>query len=1652
MNASNQRHEIAIVDTSIAGYQSLIDAAGQKGMEIIRISGDGGMEQIAQKLEGRENIGALHLFSHGSEGQVYLGGDILSSDTLDEHNRALTAIKHSLSEEGDILLYGCDVAQGDGGQRFIEKLALLSSADVAASDDKTGVSGNWALESYAGKLEFEALEVTAFQSDLAVETFDGYNGGTSVGEFNVAGLSGDGATAYLSNTAADATFSLSSGNGFTFESIDISQFNPSFPADVTFTAGGFSQTVRVDSANPNITFQPMWTNVPQLTISVSGGDNPSLDNLTFTEIFPPTDISIDNTSVTQSSGTNAAIGNLGSVDSDSSSFTYSLVTGGGSGDNSLFNISSGALVATDALAMSGGNYNVRIQTSDEAGNTYQESFSITVVDDVSPTVTSIVPSGSPTASDTSVDFDVTFNESVDNVTIDDFSLATTGSAAGNIASVSGSGSTYTLTVDSITGEGTLRADLNGSTDVQDTGANLPGSYTSGAVHTVDRIAPTVSDTHIALSGASGTGDAFKVGDTVTATWDNTADGDNNSDTIDSVSMDFSGFGGGPAVAASNSGGIWTATYTVTENGGGSIIDGTDTNVSVTAIDDAGNPTTATDTTNATVDNDSPSITDGNLNITTTGTGSGGAFLTGDNITVEWHASTDGNSDIATATADFSAFGGGAPVAMNDVNSDGSLYSASYTLTSGSVDGTDLNIRVNATDDAGNTTTRSDSSNLAADTAAPTISDAHISLSGATGTGGAFRVGDTVTTTWNDTATGDNNSDTISSVSVDFSGFGGGAAVAASNSGDTWTATYTITENGGAIIDGTNINVTITATDDAGLTASTTDTTGATVDNDSPGPLSGPLNVDENSANSTAVGSVSGGGNDGISYRLTDNAGGRFAIDGSGNVTVTDGSSLDHESNPSHNITVRATDDAGNTTENTVSVTVNNINEAPSLIATGGNPVFIEGDVDANLFNATTANTEDNGQTFASLTLTVTNVVDGADEILRIDGSDLALTNGNSIISATNNLDVSASLAGSTATVSFSGANLSEAAMQTLMDDLAYLNTSENPTTGANRVVTITEIQDDGSAINTATPTLQSTVNLTPVNDAPTAANVAGDSQAMISGNGPQVTSLFDDAIVSDPENHIRGGMLTITQSAGNNGNWGLNNGTSGADNVFGNGETVIVSGVTIGTVTVSDGQNGNNLGIILDASVTEAQVSAFLADLTYDPTTSGTGVRAFALSLSDGDGTSNGGAESSTSGAFTITVTGSPPVISGLDGGLVTFTEESAPVRLDSDGNTSITDIDSSDFNGGTITASITGGGTSAEDKLKVVDSADGRLTVQNAGTELHWDDDNDNNTATVKVADIAGGSNGDDLVLTLTASARPGLGEAIEAILRNIAYENTNTETPSTANRILTVQVKDSSAAEAGVSALSTVTVGVTERNDAPTLTATSSNPTFTEGNSAAGLFSNTNIDTVETDDNIEQLVLKVAGLTDGADEKLSIDDETIVLTDGNTGTTVANGFAYSVNLNGKTATIILSENDTPARWQALMNGVGYLNTSDNPDTGARTVTVDSITDTGGTENLNEGDPDDDGDQLTYTLDALPTSGALSLNGVELAENDTFTQQDIDNDLLTFTAGGHGTASFDITLADGGENGASPVSETVSVNVTAPTTPRVPAPTNRSC
>ena len=174
---------------------------------------------------------------------------------------------------------------------------------------------------------------------------------------------------------------------------------------------------------------------------------------------------------------------------------------------------------------------------------------------------------------------------------------------------------------------------------------------------------------------------------------------------------------------------------------------------------------------------------------------------------------------------------------------------------------------------------------------------------------------------------------------------------------------------------------------------------------------------------------------------------------------------------------------------------------------------------------------------------MTNLTDGADEKIIIDGTAFDLTDATSGPVAGGNVAIS--VTGSTATISLTGLSANAATAQTLIDGLAYRNDSDAPTTGTPRVVTLTQITDSGGTADggqdTTALAIASNVSLTAVNDAPVIGGVAGETSGVVAGTGPAAIGLLADATVSDVDTTVfDGGFVQITQNTGTaNGHFGL---------------------------------------------------------------------------------------------------------------------------------------------------------------------------------------------------------------------------------------------------------------------------------------------------------------------------------------------------------------------------------------------------------------------------------------------------------------------------------------------------------------------------------
>lgn len=207
--------------------------------------------QITQTLQGRSGIDSLQIISHGSSGSLNFANSSLNLATLPSNLTNLRSWKSALTDSADILLYGCEVAQGTSGQAFVNLLAATTGADVAASSDVTGnqsLGGNWDLEVQTGSIEAESIVASNYLETLASPVIQGLP--TVVDSYpgigSVETLLGPAISPNATITDADNPSSLQNG------SIKISTvyrdtgLPTSFFADNIYIPSNFGNVIRLD--------------------------------------------------------------------------------------------------------------------------------------------------------------------------------------------------------------------------------------------------------------------------------------------------------------------------------------------------------------------------------------------------------------------------------------------------------------------------------------------------------------------------------------------------------------------------------------------------------------------------------------------------------------------------------------------------------------------------------------------------------------------------------------------------------------------------------------------------------------------------------------------------------------------------------------------------------------------------------------------------------------------------------------------------------------------------------------------------------------------------------------------------------------------------------------------------------------------------------------------------------------------------------------------------------------------------------------------------------------------------------------------------------------------------------------------------------------
>jgi len=187
---------LTIIDSNLDNYQDLAQGINNSEILILDNSRDG-IEQITDYLANQNNIASIHIFSHGNQAQLQLGNTVFGTDDLADYTAEIQSWNDALTEDADILFYGCNLAAQNDGRDFINQFGQLSGADIAASDDLTGYNGDWDLEISQGTIEAESV-LEPFAESQYLETLE-----IAIAESGTIRINDDWKTINLQNTYED---------------------------------------------------------------------------------------------------------------------------------------------------------------------------------------------------------------------------------------------------------------------------------------------------------------------------------------------------------------------------------------------------------------------------------------------------------------------------------------------------------------------------------------------------------------------------------------------------------------------------------------------------------------------------------------------------------------------------------------------------------------------------------------------------------------------------------------------------------------------------------------------------------------------------------------------------------------------------------------------------------------------------------------------------------------------------------------------------------------------------------------------------------------------------------------------------------------------------------------------------------------------------------------------------------------------------------------------------------------------------------------------------------------------------------------------------------------------------------------------------------
>ena len=166
------QQDLYVIDQSLPDISTLLESLPTDASVLFISDSESGVSAVSNFLASKDDVGSLHIVTHANaDGSLQLGRDTLTQDSIQNtFSQFISEWSNALSEDADLLLYGCNLAESQDGIETLNALSQLLAVDIAASTDVTGVDGDWQLEHTIGSIESVTFVADKWQHNLLLNT------------------------------------------------------------------------------------------------------------------------------------------------------------------------------------------------------------------------------------------------------------------------------------------------------------------------------------------------------------------------------------------------------------------------------------------------------------------------------------------------------------------------------------------------------------------------------------------------------------------------------------------------------------------------------------------------------------------------------------------------------------------------------------------------------------------------------------------------------------------------------------------------------------------------------------------------------------------------------------------------------------------------------------------------------------------------------------------------------------------------------------------------------------------------------------------------------------------------------------------------------------------------------------------------------------------------------------------------------------------------------------------------------------------------------------------------------------------------------------------------------------------------------------------